>query len=225
MLIISHKSRKDFTQFLDDNNISYLKTIDNKNLDKRIADHPDLSIFKLDENNIIVDESVYDYYKKNLNHINIIRGESVKKTYPHDSIYNIVRFKSFFIHNNFTEKHIKKYFEDKNIDHLFVKQGYTRCSTLPLKSMILTSDYGIYKSLRDKIDIKLLYKEEIELDGFDEGFLGGCFGLIGDDRLIFNGNIESLSSYDIIKNMSDKENMKLLYPDCKLKDTGSIIWI
>lgn len=225
MLIISHKSRKDFIQFLDNNNISYLKTIDNKNLDKRIADHPDLSIFKLNENTLVVDESVYDYYKKNLNYINVIKGQNVKKTYPNDSIYNIVRFKSFFIHNKFTESNIKKYFADNDIDHLFVKQGYTRCSTLPLKDMILTSDYGIYKSLKDKIDIKLLPKENIELDGFDEGFLGGCFGLIGDDTLIFNGNIETLSSYDIIKNISNRGNMKLLYPDCKLQDTGSIIWI
>ena len=47
MLIISHKSKKEFTDFLDSKNIKYLKTIDNPNIDKRISDHPDLSLFKL----------------------------------------------------------------------------------------------------------------------------------------------------------------------------------
>ena len=48
MLIISHKSSLEFKDFLDRNNFSWIETIDNPNLDKRIADHPDLTIFNLD---------------------------------------------------------------------------------------------------------------------------------------------------------------------------------
>ena len=94
MLIISHKSKKEFTDFLDSKNIEYLKTIDNPNIDKRISDHPDLSLFKLDEKNIIVDENVYDYYKKNLKNINIIKGERVGKKYPFDALYNCLLYTS-----------------------------------------------------------------------------------------------------------------------------------
>ena len=79
MLIISHKSKKEFIDFLDFKNIKYLKTIDNPNLDKRISDHPDLSLFKLDDKNLIVDKNVYEYYKKNIKNINIIKGEEVSK--------------------------------------------------------------------------------------------------------------------------------------------------
>ena len=225
MLIISHKSKKEFTEFLDFKNIKYLKTIDNPNLDKRISDHPDLSIFKLDEKNLIVDKNVYDYYKKNLKNINVIKGEEVFEKYPHDALYNIVKFKNFYIHNDFTEKHIKLYFKEKNIEHLFVKQGYTRCSMLVFNENLMTSDMGIFKKLKNILPITLLKEEKIPLDGFEKGFLGGCFGKIGEKTLLFNGNIERLNSYDIIKNIVDKENLNLLYPDTNLVDTGSFIWI
>ncbi len=225
MLIISHKSKKEFTDFLDFKNIKYLKTIDNPNLDKRISDHPDLSLFKLDEKNIVVDESVYDYYKKYLKNINLINGEKVGFKYPLDAIYNIVRFKNFYIHNNFTEKNISLYFGRKNIKHLFIKQGYARCSMLVFNENLLTSDMGIFKKLKNILPITLLKEEKIPLDGFDQGFLGGCFGKIDEKTLLFNGNIERLNSYDIIKNIVDKENLNLLYPDTNLIDTGSFIWI
>ena len=67
--------------------------------------------------------------------------------------------------------------------------------------------------------------EKIPLDGFDQGFLGGCFGKIDENTILFNGNIERLNSYDIIKNIVYKEKLNLLYPDTNLVDTGSLIWI
>ena len=225
MLIISHKSKKEFTDFLDFKKIKYLKTIDNPNLDKRISDHPDLSIFKLDDKNLIVDKNVYDYYKKNLKNINVIRGDEALGKYPYDALYNIVKFKNFYIHNDFTEKHIKLFFQEKNIKHLFVKQGYTRCSILVFNENLMTSDMGIFKKLKNILPITLLKEEKIPLDGFDKGFLGGCFGKIDEKTLLFNGNIERLNSYDIIKNIVDKEKLNLLYPDTNLLDTGSLIWI
>ena len=225
MLIISHKSKKAFTDFLDFKKIKYLKTIDNPNLDKRISDHPDLSIFKLDDKNLIVDKNVYDYYKKYLKNINVIRGDEALGKYPYDALYNIVKFKKFYIHNNFTEKHIKLFFQEKNIKHLFVKQGYTRCSMLVFNENLMTSDMGIFKKLKNILPITLVKEEKISLDGFDKGFLGGCFGKIDEKTLLFNGNIERLNSYDIIKNIVDKEKLNLLYPDTNLLDTGSLIWI
>ena len=44
-------------------------------------------------------------------------------------------------------------------------------------------------------------------------------------KILFNGNIERLNSYDIIKNIVYKEKLNLLYPDTNLVDTGSLIWI
>lgn len=224
MLIISNKASLDFKSFLADQNIDFIETIDNPNLDRRIGDHPDLSLFALDNDNIIVAAEVFDYYKNKLTGKNMIKGSSVSEKYPKDSIYNLLRFKDFYIHNDFTEENIERILKERNYKHLFVKQGYSRCSIIPLRESLLTSDYGIYKTLKDKVDIILLENDKIELDGFDQGFIGGTCGLI-QDKLIFTGDISRHKSFDIIKKACDRENIEIIYPEIPLVDLGSLIWI
>lgn len=224
MVIISYKASGAFKEFLRENNIKYIETMANPNLDPRIADHPDLSLFVLDDQNIVVADEVYDYYKEKIPSYNLIRGESTEKTYPMDAIYNVVRFNDYYVHNDFTETNIKKYFSDRNIAHLSVKQGYTRCSSIVLKSTILTSDFGIYKSLKDKIDIELLDEDTVALDGFDQGFLGGTCTLY-EDKLIFTGDISKHRAYPKIKEICQKESIKIFFPKCPLVDLGSLIFL
>lgn len=225
MLIISHKSTEEFKKFLNDNKLEFIETIDNPNLDLRIADHPDLSIFALSEDNILVDTSVIDYYRNKISDKNLIPGDRVNGKYPYDAIYNVYKGSDFYIHNDFTEKSIDNFMKNSAYQHIFVNQGYTRCSVVPMGDKILTADYGIYKALKDKIEVILLNQENIPLDGFDYGFLGGTCGFF-DDTLIFNGNVEKLASFEIIKNEANASKIKLLYPgSCDLVDTGSILFV
>ncbi len=224
MLIISNKASLKFKNFLTDQNIDFIETIDNPNLDKRIGDHPDLSLFVLDSENIILAEEVYSYYKDKLPGKNLIKGSSTSKKYPRDSIYNLLTFKDFYIHNDFTEENIERSLKERNFKHLFVKQGYSRCSIIPLRESLITSDYGIYKALKDKVNIILLDNDKIELDGFDRGFIGGTCGLV-QDKLIFTGDISRHKSFDLIKKSCDRENIKIIYPEVPLVDIGSLIWI
>ena len=224
MLIISYKASRDFKNFLKVNGYQYIETIPNPNLDPRIADHPDLSLFKLNDDTIVVDREVFSYYKENLSGIKLIEGESVGKKYPQDALYNIVSYKEYYIHNDFTEKNIRKYFDEDNIKHLKVKQGYTRCSLIPLPNLLISSDYGIYKSLRDKIEIRLVDNDSIELDGFEQGFLGGTCGLVA-DKLIFTGDISQHKAFSNIKEICEKEKIEIIFPNTKLVDLGSIIEI
>lgn len=224
MLIISYKANDGFKKFLKREGFSFLETTPNPNLDPRIADHPDLSLFKLDEKTLVVDEEVFPYYEKKLDGIKLIKGKAVSEKYPLDAIYNIVRFKNFYIHNDFTEKNIKKYFDENKIGHFKVKQGYTRCSVIVLPNLLLTSDYGIYKALKDKIDIRLVDSDKVELDGFDQGFLGGTCGL-ANHKLIFTGNISKHMAYKAIKEICKSQGIEMIFPDIKLVDLGSIIEI
>lgn len=222
MLIVSYKINNKFEDFLKENGFDYIKTCPNPNLDKRIDDHPDLSIFKLDESSLVVASEVYEYYKEKIKDYELIKGDSVKSKYPGDSIYNIVRFKNFYIHNDYTESNIEKYFKNNKISHLKVKQGYTRCQTIVLNDSLMTADYGIYKTLKDKLPVYLLENDTIMLDGFDQGFLGGCQGLVA-NKLIFTGDISKHKAYPKIKNICKKEGIEIIYPDTKLIDLGSII--
>ncbi len=224
MLIISNKASLEFKNFLTDQIIDFIETIDNPNLDKRIGDHPDLSLFVLDSENIILAEEVCSYYKDKLPGKNLIKGSSTSKKYPRDSIYNLLTFEDFYIHNDFTEENIERSLKERNYKHLFVKQGYSRCSIIPLRESLLTSDYGIYKSLRNKVNIILLDNDKIELDGFDQGFIGGTCGLV-QDKLIFTGDISRHKSFELIKKACDRENIKIIYPETPLVDIGSLIWI
>lgn len=224
MLIISNKASLEFKNFLTDQNIDFIEAIDNPNLDKRIGDHPDLSLFVLDSENIILAEEVYSYYKDKLPGKNLIKGSSTSKKYPRDSIYNLLTFKDFYIHNDFTEENIERSLKERNYKHLFVKQGYSRCSIIPLRESLLTSDYGIYKALKEKVNIILLENDKIELDGFGQGFIGGTCGLV-QNKLIFTGDISRHKSFDLIKKACDRENIKIIYPEVPLVDIGSLIWI
>ncbi|MCI7238509.1 MAG: hypothetical protein SOU08_08225 [Anaerococcus sp.] len=221
MLIISNKAKDEFRKFLAKENIEFIETIDNPNLYEPIGDHPDLSIFPLGDGKILVDKVLAPYYREKLPTYEIIEGDSVKVKYPYDSIYNVYEGDDFFIHNDLTESHILAHMEDKT--HLRVNQGYTRCSIIPMGDRILTGDYGIYKKLRDEIKIILLPREDIDLPGFETGFIGGTCGLYG-DRLIFDGDIERLKSFEIIKENADEAGLTLVYPkDLDLKDLGSLM--
>lgn len=224
MLVISNKASLEFKNFLTDNNIDFIETLDNPNLDRRIADHPDLSLFVLDSDNIIVAEEVYSYYKEKLPHKKLIKGSSVFKKYPKDCIYNLLTFRDFYIHNDFTEENIERILKEKDYKHLFVKQGYSRCSIIPLRTSLLTSDYGIYKALKGKLDIILLENDKIELDGFNQGFIGGTCGKVR-NKLVFTGDISRHKSFDRIKEACDRESIDIIYPDIALTDLGSLICI
>lgn len=224
MLIISYKASKDFKNFLKENGHFFLETTPNPNLDPRIGDHPDLSLFKIADKTLVVEESVFSYYKERLEGYKLIKGESVGIKYPQDAIYNVVRFNDFYIHNDFTEKNIEKYFRENEIAHLKVKQGYSRCSLIPLRDMLITSDYGIYKALKNKASIELVENDKVILDGFDQGFLGGTCGLVGNE-LIFTGDISCHKAFRRINELCKEKNIEIKYPKIDLIDLGSIIEI
>ena len=224
MLVISYKASEDFKNFLRVNDYSFIQTIANPNLDPRICDHPDLSLFKLDNNTIVIDEGVFSYYEDKLPGYKLIRGARVGQNYPKDSLYNVVGFKNFYIHNDFTEKNIENFFRAKKISFLKVNQGYSRCSIIPLKNFLITSDFGIYKALKDKVAIELVDEDYVYLDGFDKGFLGGTCGLVG-NKLIFTGDISEHKAYQKIKDICQRENIEITYPKTALVDLGSVIEI
>lgn len=224
MLVISYKASEDFKIFLKENGFSFLETIPNPNLDPRIADHPDLSLFKIADKTLVVDESVFSYYKEKLEGYKLIKGASVGIKYPQDALYNVVRFKDFYIHNDFTEKNIENFFSVNKISFLKVNQGYSRCSIIPLKNSLITSDFGIYKALKDKLEIELVDEDNVYLDGFDKGFLGGTCGLVG-NKLIFTGDISEHKVYQKIKDLCQRENIEIAYPKTALVDLGSLIEI
>jgi len=115
----------------------------------------------------------------------------------------------------------------KQVDFLENHEEYLavahRCVVVDENS-IITPDIGIQKAcLNAGLDVLLIEKGQVVLEGYDYGFIGGASGKVG-NRIIFNGDITLHSDYDKIRSFIEARNLEIVYFDqYPLTDIGSII--
>lgn len=173
--------------------------------------------------------------------------EKIGSKYPENIIYNAACTGKYFIHNTkYTDSELLELAETFEI--IDVPQGYTKCNTLIVdENSIITSDIGIYNSCyrqlsfsyenslpkdgkscissasAPQLEVLLIEKGHIKLQGFDYGFIGGASGRIG-DTIIFNGNITQHPDYEKIAAFIESRALKIKYfTEYTLEDIGSII--
>ncbi|MDP4175456.1 MAG: hypothetical protein Q8933_15890 [Bacteroidota bacterium] len=196
-----------------------------------ISGHPDIFFFQNTQNNrVIAAANLPNEYSSILraNGIGFESGETiVGKTYPETAHYNAVISKSYFIHNKkITESRILNSLSEST-QIISVKQGYTRCSLLPLKDdCFICSDHGIYKTLKE-IAAKVLYVDpkEVILPGFSHGFFGGACG-IHENMVFISGSLKCIKDGDKVRDFlkwMDYEIIELY--DGPLFDVGSILFL
>lgn len=95
--------------------------------------------------------------------------------------------------------------------HVFVKQGYARCSVCKLtESAIITADKGIASAARDNgVDTLLISEGHILLEGCDYGFIGGASFTYG-NTVFFFGKIEDHPDFEKISDFAKKHTIKLV---------------
>lgn len=230
LAIVDKRIPKDMEINLNNLGVNIIKSTDCSNTYEAIKYHPDISVCKLNDYNIVVAPNVYEYYKNILNpyDFNVICGDSViKNKYPYNIYYNIVILKNFAIHNfKYTDKSILDYLEKNNITKINVSQGYCKCSICIVDdNSLITSDEGIYKEvIKYGIDCLLIEKGHIDLFELNYGFIGGCSFLLSNDELVFLGNIKNHPDYYKILNFVKNKNKKIIsLSNDKLLDLGSVI--
>jgi len=172
--------------------------------------------------------------------------------YPDDVPYNAVATGRYFIHNtDFTSPSLLDRARYCGLQIIRVKQGYTRCSCLPVgNKAVITADEGIARSLRawnemlreeaaedeadgidpsstlnDIIDILLIRQGYVNLEGFEHGFIGGTAGTV-DDHIYFNGDLTEHPDSDLIIRFIEDHGFKpVWFHDEPLTDIGSIFYI
>jgi len=195
--------------------------------DPRIASHPDLVIAIVD-GSLIIDENACESIFSQLDALSVpyIRSKSnLRSTYPDDIAYNAVVTKNHLIHNlAYTNSLILQHCKNSGKTLLNVRQGYSKCSTVLVDdNHLISSDEGIYRTVKDHLNILLVQPGHVELDGFDYGFLGGASGVIG-DTVVFHGDLSRHPDFIRIKEFVEAAGKKLLYfPDFDLQDIGSIL--
>ncbi|MEQ2400599.1 DUF6873 family GME fold protein [Peptoniphilus hominis (ex Hitch et al. 2025)] len=204
-----------------------VRTKSNKNLMKGLDTHPDILVHPLPSGELVVDRDNLEYYKKFFPDKNIIPSHSsLSKKYPKDVPLNAFTFKNYFIHNlKFTDQVLLDYYKNSGYEMKNIKQGYGKCSSLVTNDFIITSDGGIYESLRDFIPIYKIKHGEIRLQNFNYGFIGGASGVLG-KKIFFTGDFSHHSSHEEILKIIKKYDYEIeILSDETIEDFGSIYFI
>ena len=204
-----------------------VRTKSNKNILKGLDSHTDILLHPLPNGDIVVDRDNLEYYKNIFPDKNIIPSASIlSKKYPKDILLNAFSFKNYLIHNlKFTDKVLLDYYKNSGYELINIKQGYAKCSCLVTDDFIITSDGGIYESLKDFIPIYKINHGEIKLQNFNYGFIGGASGVL-DKKVFFTGDFSYHSSYEEILKIIKKYDyeIEILSKD-PIEDFGSIYFI
>ena len=193
-----------------------------------ISGHPDIFFCQSADKLIVAPNLPRPYFDQLDEHgINYIVGEfPVGSEYPASARYNAVATPNHLIHNfRHTDFMITRTLEDLNPIH--VDQGYCRCNLLPLKDdHFITSDRGIYKVLQGlNFDILFISPEDIYLEGFPNGFFGGCCGVWG-DKVFFNGSLSFYKDGEKVRNYFVNLHYEIVeIYEGPLTDCGSIMII
>lgn len=148
-------------------------------------------------------------------------------SYPDNVLYNAVCLDKYFIHNlKYTSESLKKAVQDKKLNMINVKQGYTKCSIAVVDGRsVITSDEGIARTLVKYSDIDLLHIRHgfVSMPGFECGFIGGASGRVG-DKMLFNGDLSAHPDFADICKFSNARGIEPVYfKGFPLEDIGSII--
>ena len=204
-----------------------VRTRANKNLLRGLDSHTDILVHPLPSGELVVDRDNLEYYKKIFPDKKILPSHSsLSKKYPKDVPLNALTFKNYFIHNlKYTDKVLLDYYKNSGYEMKNIKQGYGKCSSLVTEDFIITSDGGIYESLRDFIPIYKINHGEIKLQNFNYGFIGGASGAF-DKKIFFTGDFSHHSSHEEILKIIKKYNYEIetLSKD-PIEDFGSIYFI
>lgn len=210
--------------------IACIKTVRCPDLYDAVDGHPDMLMFHLGGNRIILAPNIYEEMAPKLEKkgFAVTKGATwLVRNYPGNIAYNVLRIGNIAFHNvKNTDAEIIKALEKENVRMLNVKQGYTKCSVCILDHRtIITSDRKI-SEIAEKYGIEsfLTRPGGIELKGLNYGFLGGASGLLSKNRIAFSGKLESLEDGCKLIEFIKKKGFEIVYlSDEKPVDYGSIL--
>lgn len=193
-----------------------------------ICGHSDIMVHKLCDDVLVTEPTVCEYFKNKMPEIEVLSGKTIlNEKYPYDIAYNAARVGNNIICNKkFTDDIIIEFANKNHLNLINTKQGYAKCSICVVSNeAIITSDKNIQSvALENNIDVLLVNDNQIKLTGFDHGFIGGATGLLNENMLAINGNIELHDNYNEIVQFCAKYNVEVIsLNNDEIIDIGSIL--
>ena len=200
-----------------------------KNLPAPAASHADMLFFRLGNRKLLCDKR---YYSEN-EHL-FSKTEDIGFVYSQISLYgkypdDIWLDSLVYQGKLYGKKHriapeILEVYQKVN----FVKQGYAGCSVLCTDKLAVTADAGIYGAIKANGDkVMKIPEENILLDGYDRGFIGGASGFdAAGGTVVFSGDPAGLSSGKVIVGALESSGYRVLDPKGEqMKDIGGVRFI
>lgn len=208
-------------------NINSFPSFESRILKGAVKSHPDMSLFKYDDETLIASQESFDYYNEIFKNtkINIINAcEDPLEKYPSDVKFNALRAGEHLICKKevCAKSIIKRFDEDKIINS---SQGYVKCSVIDIGSEYFASDdkylYEIIKSLGKKCI--LLDKGFVKIKDYDYGFIGGASGYAR-DKIFLTGKIINEANRIRLEEFSREINKELIYlTEYDIFDIGTLM--
>ena len=212
-------------------NLGYniIKTPQMSSVYDAISCHPDIMVGLLNFSQIVVEPTVYEYFKENLPDTKVLEGKSVLNSkYPYDIAYNCAFVgNNLFCNEQYTDEVILNYCKKNNINIININQGYAKCSICVVSDdAIITGDKNIQIAAnRNNIDVLLIENKSIKLKGFEYGFIGGATGK-DKNKIFINGNVRAHEDADKIISFCKKHSKEVIsLNDGLIEDIGSIFFI
>ncbi len=193
---------------------------DNKNIADAVSGHVDMSLFRLNGNQFVGCKGVHFPFE-------VVMGTTdLEEKYPKNIAYNALIMGQHFFHNLKHTDPIILSLLDESVSLHNVKQGYTKCSVLPIGDKIaITSDIKICKILREcGIDALYIESKFVDLEGYSHGFIGGAGFFDEENTVYFTGKIEDKEVFKQIYHFLSRYNVQIDYlTNDKIFDVGSIL--
>lgn len=209
--------------------INIIETYENTKINKNIANHADLALNYFGNGKAYIDQGQIQLINS-LKAYDIdydIIDETVQGKYPNDCLLNCIITDQFLLCNKLcTSEKLLKFASQSNKRIINVNQGYVKCSVCVVsENAFITDDESIYNRLSaEDLDVLLVKKGSVRLNGFNYGFIGGCSSKISEKIIAFTGDIRKHSCYYNIKSFAKNYGVDLLsLSNTELTDIGSII--
>lgn len=226
--IIDYRASAKTVDALEKLNFSVIKTPQLTTLYTTICGHSDIMVFKAQNDEIIVEPTVFKYFSNKLTNIEVVAGNTIlNEKYPFDIAYNAALVgKKLICNEQFTDDKILDFANRNDIKIVNTKQGYAKCSICIISDeAIITSDKNIQIAAeKNKIDVLMVDDTSIKLNGFEHGFIGGATGLISKNILAVNGDINYHKDCNRIVDFCKSYGIEVIsLNNEQIDDIGSII--
>ena len=191
--------------------------------------HADLSFCYLGKGVAVCAPEAYDYYKEKLafTSIELIKCEKeVGSNYPLDAAYNVaIVGGALYCKRTICDGVLLKVAQSMGYEIVNINQGYGKCSVCPVdEKSAISADMSFYKAATKKgVEVLLITNEGICLDGFTNGFFGGCAYMADKNTLCIKGDGKTLPSYEKITEFLKIRGISISVGKGAVTDFGSFI--